>query len=235
MIDFFGLPTPNCWKTSIALEELGLDYRYTRISIGDGDQFEAEFDRLSPNNKIPLIIDHAPLDRGEPQRVFESDAILLYLAEKTGQLLPRQGRNRFEVIQWLFWDASNVGEPHSTRLAFIAEPGSPGSITKKGAEPNTMAADFLAGKIRDLYKQLEKQLSGKDYLCGEYSIADIAVLGHVIPRRVYEVIEDLSEFPNTQRWYQSLRARPAVQRGLALDEEMLATIVDEFRIPFLDQ
>lgn len=235
MIDFYGLPTPNCWKISIALEEMELEYRYTQISLAHGEQFNEEFVKISPNKKIPLIIDHAPLDDEGPLTIFESDAILLYLAEKTGRLLPQDMRDRIAVIQWLFWDASNVGEPHATRLAFIAEPGSPGSITKEGAEPNAMAAEFLAIKIRNLYKEAERQLEGKKYLCGDYSIADIAFFGHVSCRRIYEVVDDLDVYPNIRDWYQRLRARPAVQRGLALDTEMLSTIAEEFRVRFIDQ
>ena len=101
MIDFYALPTPNCWKISIALEEMKLEYRYTQISLAHGEQFNEEFARISPNKKIPLIIDHAPLDNGGPLTIFESDAILLYLAEKTGRLLPQPMRDRIEVIQWL--------------------------------------------------------------------------------------------------------------------------------------
>ena len=235
MIDFYGLPTPNCWKVSTALEELELPYRYRRIDIGKGDQFGAEFGRISPTHKVPVIVDPAPPDGDGPQRVFESDAILLYLAEKTGRLLPRRGRERLEVIQWLFWDASNVGEPHSTRLAFVAEPGSPGAITKEGAEPNRPAAVFLGAKIRALYEQADRQLSGREYLCGEYSIADVALLGHVTSRRVYGVVDDLGAFPHVEHWYRRLRARPAVRRGYALDLELLDSIPREFRVALLDE
>ena len=234
MIDFYGLPTPNCWKVSIALEELELAHRYIRIDIGKGEQFGAEFGRISPTHKVPVIVDHAPPDGGAPQRVFESDAILLYLAEKTGRLLAR-GRERLEVLQWLFWEASTVGEPHSIRLAFIAEPGSPGAITKEGALPNARAAEFLGVKLRALYEQVDRQLAGREYLCGGYSIADIALLGHVASRRVYGVVDDLGGFPNVQRWYQRQRARPAVRRGFALDLERLAGIPREFRVALLDE
>jgi GST-like protein len=235
VIDFYGLPTPNCWKVATALEELGLDYRYSRVDIAAGDQFASDFAAISPNRKVPLIVDRAPADGGAPQRVFESDAILLYLAEKTGELLPADPRDRFEVIQWLFWDASNVGEPHSTRLAFIAEPGSPGSVTKEGAEKNREAAAFLARKIRAIYEEADRQLAGREYLCGAYSIADIALLGHVTPHRMYGVVEDLAELPELARWYARLRARPAVKRAYALDLEIFDGIPDAFRRPLLDE
>jgi GST-like protein len=235
MIDFYGLPTPNCWKVSIALEEMGLDSVYTRVDIGQGDQFKDEFLRINPLGKVPVIVDRDPSDGGSPLTVFESAAILIYLAEKTGQLLPREERARIEVLQWLMWDTSNVGEAHSTRLAFIAEPGSPGSVTKQGAAPIAAAAEFMAGKIRQLYDQLDQRLTDREFLCNEFSIADIAAWCHVASHRVYAVSEGFRDHPSLLRWYRALRARPALRRGFDLDLEIFEKIPEDFRRSLRDE
>jgi GST-like protein len=235
VIDLYALPTPNCWKVSIALEEMALDYTYTRVDIAQGDQFKEEFARINPLHKVPVIVDQAPADRGEPLRVMESAAILIYLAEKTGRFLPSGLRPRLEVLQWLMWDTSNVGEAHSTRLAFIAEPGSPGAVTKQGAAPVTAAAEYMAGKIRSLYEQLNDRLADRDYLCDEYSIADIAAWCHVVSHRVYAVSDGLGPYPNLLRWYRALRARPALRRGFDLDLEIFEKIPADFRKSLRDE
>ncbi|MCP4905153.1 MAG: thiol:disulfide oxidoreductase [bacterium] len=235
MIDFYGLPTPNCWKVSIALEEMALDYTYTRVDIGQGDQFEEGFARINPLRKVPVIVDRDPADAGEPLCIVESAAILVYLAEKTGRLFPSELRARSEVLQWLMWDASNVGEAHSTRLAFIAEPGSPGAVTKEGAAPVFAAAEYMAGKIRHLYEQLNDRLAGREYLGDEYSIADIAAWCHIVSHRVYAVSDGLESYPNLLRWYRALRARPALRRGFDLDLEIFEKIPADFRQNLRDE
>ena len=235
MIDLYALPTPNCWKVSIALEEMALDYSYTRVDIAQGDQFREEFTRINPLRKVPVIVDREPNDGGEPLHVAESAAILLYLAEKTGRFLPRSLRPRLEVLQWLIWDTSNVGEAHSIRLAFTAEPGSPGAVTKEGAAPVAAAAEYMAGKIRGLYEQLNDQLADNEYLCGEFSIADMAAWCHVVSHRVYAVSDGLSPYPNLWRWYRALRSRPALRRGFDLDLEIFEKIPADFRQRLRDE
>jgi GST-like protein len=235
MIDLYALPTPNCWKVSIALEEMALDYAYTRVDIAQGEQFTKEFAQINPLRKVPVIVDRTPRDGGEPIHVMESAAILLYLAEKTGRFLPEDLRLRTEVLQWLMWDTSNVGEAHSTRLAFISEPGSPGSVTKQGAAPIEAAADYMAAKIRSLYEQLNERLTGREYLCNEYSIADIAAWCHIVTHRVYAVSDGLDSYPNLVRWYRALRARPALQRGFDLDLAIFEKIPADFREKLRDE
>ena len=235
MIDFYALPTPNCWKVSIALEEMDLDYAYTRVDIARGDQFQEDFARINPLSKVPVIVDRFPAGGAPPLRVFESAAILLYLAEKTGRFLPPELRPRMEVLQWLMWDTSNVGEAHSTRLAFIAEPGSPGSVTKQGAAPISAAADYMAGKIRSLYEQLNQHLADREYLGDAYSIADMAAWCHVVSHRVYSVSDGLEPYPNLFRWYRALRARPALRRGFDLDLEIFENIPADFRRSLRDE
>jgi GST-like protein len=235
MIDLYALPTPNCWKVSIALEEMALDYAYTRVDIGLGDQFSEEFARVNPLRKVPVIVDRDPADGGDPLPVMESAAILLYLAEKTGRFLPLGLRPRSEVLQWLMWDTSNVGEAHSTRLAFISEPGSPGSVTKQGAAPIEAAADYMAAKIRSLYEQLNERLAEREYLCDTYSIADMAAWCHIVTHRVYAASDGLEPYPNLNRWYRALRARPALQRGFDLDLEIFEKIPADFRHKLRDE
>jgi GST-like protein len=235
VIDLYALPTPNCWKVSIALEEMALDYAYTRVDIAQGEQFTEDFSRINPLRKVPVIVDRAPADGDEPLRVMESAAILLYLAEKTGRFLPQDLRPRTEVLQWLMWDTSNVGEAHSTRLAFIAEPGSPGAVTKEGAAPISAAADYMAGKLRRLYEQLDNRLTDREYLCIAYSIADMAAWCHIVTHRVYAVSDGLQPYPNLLRWYRALRARPALRRGFDIDLEIFEKIPADFRQSLRDE
>ena len=235
MIELYALPTPNCWKVSIALEEMGLDYEYTRVDIGQGDQFAEDFLRINPLGKVPVIVDRDPTDGGPPLYISESAAILVYLAEKTGLFLPSEERPRAEVFQWLMWDTSNVGEAHSTRLAFIAEPGSPGSVTKQGAAPIEAAAEFMGSKIRHLYDQLDRRLADREFLCDEFSIADIAAWCHMISHRVYEVSNDFRDHPDLLRWLRALRTRPALRRGFDLDLAIFDRIPDDFRRRLRDE
>jgi GST-like protein len=208
---------------------------YTRVDIGLGEQFSEEFARVNPLRKVPVIVDRDPADGGEPLPVMESAAILLYLAEKTGRFLPLTLRPRSEVLQWLMWDTSNVGEAHSTRLAFISEPGSPGSVTKQGAAPIEAAADYMAAKIRSLYEQLNERLAEREYLCDTYSIADMAAWCHIVTHRVYAASNGLESYPNLNRWYRALRARPALQRGFDLDLEIFEKIPADFRQKLRDE
>jgi len=231
MIDLYAMPTPNCWRVSIALEEMGLDYTYRRVDIAAGEQFDPSFRAISPTAKIPAIIDHAPADGGEPVRIFESGAILLYLAEKTGTFLPKETRERFEVLQWLMWDLSALGPYLGMCHAFNggATPNVGSANGEEVARPvGEEAAAYFGAKSRDLYALLESRLEGREFIGSAYSIVDMSVWPHIPPHRLYTVT-DLEAYPNVQRWYETLKARPAVQRGFGIDPEVLAGLPEDFR------
>ncbi|MFM7199836.1 MAG: glutathione binding-like protein [Myxococcota bacterium] len=204
MIDLYFFPTPNGLKLTIALEELELPYRVIPINIMKGDQFKPEFLAISPNNKMPALVDHEPLGGGEPLTVFESGAMLLYLAEKTGKLLPQDLRARYEVTQWLFWQMAGLGPMTGQANHFI--------IYAKEKVPYAM--DRYLTEVKRLLSVLDKQLSTQEYIAGEYSVADIASLPWVIG--VDRLGVELSSYPQVDAWVKRLQARPAVQRGLAV-------------------
>lgn len=204
MIDLYFFPTPNGLKLTIALEELELPYRVIPINILKGDQFKPEFLAISPNNKMPALVDHEPLGGGEPLAVFESGAMLLYLAEKTGKLLPQDLRARYEVTQWLFWQMAGLGPMTGQANHFI--------IYAKEKVPYAM--DRYLTEVKRLLSVLDKQLATREYIAGEYSVADIASLPWVIG--VDRLGLELSSYPQVDAWVKRLQARPAVQRGLAV-------------------
>ncbi len=212
MIDLYYWPTPNGWKISIMLEECALPYRLVPVDIGAGEQFNAEFLSISPNNRMPAIVDHAPDDGGTRLSVFESGAILLYLAEKTGFGLPRPMRARTRVMQWLMWQIGGLG-PMS---------GQNGHFRLYAPEPQPYALQRYADEVDRLYGVLDTQLGrSAAYVAGDdYSIADIAIFPWIRIHRKQGV--DLQRFPHVARWYQQLRARPAVARGLALGRALRA-------------
>ncbi len=206
MIDLYYWPTPNGWKISIMLEECGLEYRLVPVDIGRGDQFKPEFLAISPNNRMPAIVDHDV--EGEPVSVFESGAILLYLAEKTGRFLPADPRERVEVMQWLFWQVGGLGP-----MA-----GQAGHFTNYAPEKIEYGIRRYGDEYNRLLGVIDRQLSGQDYLCGEYSIADIASWPWVI---VHERLkQSLDEFPNVTAWVERMQARPAVAAGKDLGKEL---------------
>jgi GSH-dependent disulfide-bond oxidoreductase len=211
MIDLYYWPTPNGWKISIALEELGLDYVVKPVNIGRGEQFAPEFLAISPNNRIPAIVDHAPADSGQPLSVFESGAILLYLAEKTGCLLPATARGRVEVLEWLFWQVGGLGpmlgQNHHFRIY------SPQKIP--------YAIERYTNEAHRLYTVLDHRLEGREHICGAYTIADIACWPWIVPHERQGM--SLAEFPNLGRWFKAVAERPAVQRGLVVGEELRQT------------
>lgn len=234
MIDFYYWPTPNGWKVSIALEELGLDYRMLPINIGRGDQFAAEFVAISPNNRMPAIVDHgvdhgealAPGgDASEPVSVFESGAILHYLAQKTGKLMPRDARGRKETLEWLFWQVGNQGPMAGQLSHFVnyAPSDQPYSKTRYANEYNRCLG------------VLEKRLSDRDYIVGEYSIADIICWPWVLIAK--PLGQSLDEFPKVNAWRQRIKQRPAVRRGVDLGKELRrsAPPSDEERKILFDQ
>lgn len=202
MIELHSWTTPNGFKISIALEELGLDYEYHPVSIGSGEQFAPEFLAFSPNNRIPAILDHDGAD-GETVSVFESGAILIYLAEKTGKLLPASGPQRKVVLEWLMWQMGGfgpmLGQAH--HFNFYAK------------DKIDYAMDRYSKEANRLYGVLDRQLEGKTYVAGEdYSIADIAIFPWT---RTYERQNvNIDDYPNVARWRQTMLDRPAVRRGM---------------------
>ena len=208
MIDVYYWPTPNGWKITIMLEECGLDYRIQQVDIGFGDQFKEEFLRICPNNRMPAIIDHAPLGGGAPLSVFESGAILEYLADKSGQFLPRETRARFEVLQWLYWQMGGVGPMAGQNHHFV----------RYAPEPIPYAIERYVKETARLYGVLDRQLAGREYVAGDYSIADMAIYPWA---KLWEMQRQrLEDFPNMAAWLERIYARPAVQRAYALVEKV---------------
>ena len=203
MIDLYYWTTPNGHKITMFLEETGLPYRIVPVDIGSGAQFEPAFLAISPNNRIPAIVDHAPLDGGGPLSVFESGAILLYLAEKTGKLLPADLRGRVEATQWLIWQVAGLGPMAGQNHHFA----------RYAPEKIPYAIERYVKETNRLYGVLNQRLGDRSYLAGEYSIADIACYPWIVP---YEAQgQRLEQFPNLKRWFESIRERPATARAYA--------------------
>jgi GST-like protein len=213
VIDLYYWPTPNGWKLSIALEELGLAYTVKPVNIGRGAQFEPGFLAISPNNRIPALVDHDPPGGGAPFSSFESGAMLLYLAEKTGRLLPADWRGRQQVMSWLMWQMAGLGPML----------GQHGHFKLYAAEKIPYAIERYAQETRRLYGVLDGQLAaqhaaGCAFVAGEYSIADIAVFPWIMTHKAQGLT--LDDWPAVKRWYAVVRAREAVQRGLAVGREL---------------
>jgi GST-like protein len=210
MIDLYYAPTPNGWKISIMLEECGLDYNAVMVNIMAGEQFAPEFLAISPNNRIPAIVDHAPSDGGDPISVFETGAILLYLAEKTGQFLPRDLRGRTKVTEWLMWQMGGLGPML----------GQSGHFKLYAPEKIPYAIERYEKEALRLYGVLDRQLAENAHVAGaEYSIADMAIFPWVRTYKRQEIV--LENFPNVYRWYKALKQRPGIQRGLDLAKEAI--------------
>jgi GSH-dependent disulfide-bond oxidoreductase len=202
MIDLYYWPTPNGHKITMFLEETGLPYRLVPVNIGAGEQFTPEFLAIGPNNRMPAIIDHDPAGGGAPLSVFESGAILLYLAEKTGQLLPKALRGRMEVIQWLFWQMAGLGPMagQNHHFARYAPENIPYALTRYVNETNR------------LYGVLNQRLAGRTFIGGsDYSIADLACYPWIVPHEAQG--QKLADFPHLARWFELIRARPATVRA----------------------
>jgi GST-like protein len=203
VIDLFTWSTPNGYKASIALEELELPYEVHPVRIGAGEQFKPEFLAISPNNKIPAIVDRQGPE-GRPLAVFESGAILIYLAEKAGRLIPKDAAGRMAAIEWLMFQMANIGPML----------GQAGHFRAYAPEKLPYAIDRYTNEARRLYGVLDRRLGAVEYLAGEYSIADIANYPWLrFPDRQGV---DIAEYPNVARWRDALAARPAVVRGLAV-------------------
>ena len=204
MIDLYYWTTPNGHKITLFLEETGLPYRVIPVNIGRGEQFAPSFLRVAPNNRIPAIIDHAPEGGGEPVSLFESGAILLYLAEKTGHFIPADGRGRAEVLQWLFWQMGGLGPMAGQNHHF----------RNYAPEKIPYAIDRYVRETNRLYGVLDRRLADRAFLAGDaYSIADMASHPWILPEAQGQAIGD---FPHLQRWHGEIRARPATIRAYDL-------------------
>lgn len=203
-IQFFAFDTPNARKISVALEEMGLSYQVTTVNIGKDEQFNPDFLKFSPNNKIPAIIDTDGPD-GKTVTVFESGAILLYLAEKTGKFLPTELLARVPVYEWLMFQMGGFGPIPGQAHHFLG-------LTNE--EDKRYGVERFSKETRRLYSVMDKRLATHTYFAGDLSIADFAILGWAWRHQRHQV--DLTEYPNVKRWYEAMMARPAVQRGFAV-------------------
>lgn len=216
MIDLYYWPTPNGWKVAIMLEECGLPYTVHPVDIGAGDQFKASFLRISPNNRMPAIVDNDPLGGGKPISIFESGAILEYLADKTGKFLPKAPAERFRVLQWVYWQMANLGPMMGNANHFK-------NYAKKlanGPEQLAYGISRFVGEVDRLSGVLDAQLGAHRYLAGdEYTLADIitwpwaVLLDRLIDEAAWE------KFPHLKRWVDEVGARPAVQKGRNLHSD----------------
>jgi len=203
-IQFFAFDTPNARKISVALEEMGLSYQVTTVNIGKDEQFNPDFLKFSPNNKIPAIIDTDGPD-GKTVTVFESGAILLYLAEKTGKFLPTELLARVPVYEWLMFQMSGFGPIPGQVHHFLG-------LTNE--DDKRYGVERFSKETRRLYSVMDKRLATHTYFAGDLSIADFAILGWAWRHQRHQI--DLTEYPNVKRWYEAMMARPAVQRGFAV-------------------
>lgn len=208
-IDVYFWITPNGYKVTILLEELGWDYNVIPVHIGKGEQFNPEFLKISPNNKIPAMVDHGGPD-GKPIALFESGAIMMYLAEKSGgRFMPTDMRSRYRIVQWLMFQMGSVGPMLGQAHHF----------RRYAKEQIPYAIERYTREAGRLYRVLDKQLGEAEYLAGEFSIADMAVYPWLRPHKWQG--QDIAAWPNLQRWYGAVRKRPAVQKGLAVLQDKL--------------
>lgn len=208
MIDLYYWTTPNGHKITIFLEEAALRYRILPVNISAGDQFKPEFLKISPNNRIPALVDHDPIEPGPPVSVFESGAILVYLAEKTGRFLPKDLRGRVEVLQWLFWQMGGLGPMAGQNHHF----------SQYAPEKITYAIERYVKETSRLYAVLDKRLADREFVAGAYSIADMAAYPWIVPHERQGQM--LGDFPNLRRWFERIRERPAVKRAYARAQEI---------------
>ena len=201
MIDLYYWPTPNGHKITLFLEETGMPYTIVPVNIGAGEQFKAEFLAISPNNRMPAIVDHTPLERGAPISVFESGAILLYLADKSEQFIPSESRCRVDVLQWLFWQVGGLGPMVGQNHHF----------TRYAPEKIPYAIERYVKETNRLYGVLNKRLADREFLAGSYSIADMASYPWIVPHEAQG--QKLEEFPHLLRWFEAIKNRPATIRA----------------------
>ena len=197
MIELHYWPTPNGHKIGLFLEEAGLDYAIHPLNIGKGEQFDPAFLAFSPNNRMPAIVDRAPTDGGEPVTVFESGAILLYLADKVGRFIGQDVRSRTVTTEWLMWQMGGLGPMLGQNHHF----------TRYAPEKIPYAIDRYVNETRRLYGVLDRRLDGRDFITGDYSIADMACYPWIVPHEAQG--QSLADFPNVKRWFEAIAARPA--------------------------
>lgn len=205
---------------TLFMEETGLEHRLIRVDIGKGEQFAPAFLAISPNNKIPAMVDHAPQDGGEPIALFESGAMLQYLAEKTGQLMPFDLRGRTEVMKWLFWQVGGLGP-----MA-----GQNGHFNVYAPEKVPYAIERYTKETSRLYGVLNKRLSDREFIAGDYSIADVACYPWIVPHEGHG--QNLDDFPHLKRWFETIAARPATMRAYQGAKDVYSrntTVSDEER------
>jgi GST-like protein len=217
MIDVYYWPTPNGFKISIMLEECGLPYRILPVNIGTGEQFKPEFLKISPNNRMPAIVDDEPPGGGAPVAVFESGAILQYLAEKTGKFLPSDLRGRYEVLQWVNWQMGGLGPMagQANHFNVYAPQFTPVDALKYGQ-------DRYSNEVNRLFGVLNKRLADREFVAGEISIADFAIWPWLIGFKNFR--QNIDDFPNVKRYFEkTMGERPAVQKGRKVGAELRAT------------
>ena len=208
MIDLYYWPTPNGHKITMYLEEAKLPYKLIGVNIGKGDQFKPAFLKFSPNNRMPAIIDHDPIDGKKPISVFESGAILLYLAGKTGKFIPKDLRRQVEVLEWVMWQMGGLGPMLGQNHHF----------NHYAPEKIPYAINRYVNETSRLYAVLNKRLSGRDFILGkQYTIADMAAYPWIIPHRQGQ---DMTDFPHLARWHAAINARPATTRAYARAKEV---------------
>jgi GST-like protein len=208
MIDLHYWPTPNGHKVTIFLEESGTPYRLVAVNIRTGEQFKPDFLAISPNNRMPAMVDTEPKGGGKPLSVFESGAILLYLAEKTGQFLPADAHKRYDVIQWLFWQMGGLGPMAGQNHHFNAY----------APEKIKYAIDRYVNETNRLYGVLNKRLADREFIAGEYSIADMASYPWTVSHERQG--QNLDDFPHLKRWFHAIKERPAVKRAYEKGKEV---------------
>ena len=215
MIDLHYWPTPNGKKISILLEELGVPYQVKWVDIGKGDQFKPEFLAISPNNRMPAIVDHEPLDGGSPISMFESGAILLYLAQKYGQFYSDNVRQQQEINQWLFWQMGGLGPMAGQAHHF----------RQYAPEQVPYGIDRYTNECNRLYGVLNRRLADREFIAGDYSIADMACWPWVLLHQRQG--QDIAQFPHVKRWIDTIQARPGAAKGESLGNERRTSITDE--------
>lgn len=208
MIDLYYWPTPNGHKITIFLEETSVPYKIIPINIKNGDQFKPDFLKISPNGKMPAIVDHKPINMKGNFPLFESGAILQYLADKTKKFLPEKSSKRYVVLEWLFWQMSGLGPMSGQAYHFL----------EFAPEKIPYAIERYTKEVNRLYTVLNTTLEGKDFITGEYSIADMACYPWIVPHE--KLLQNLHQFPNINRWFSAIEKRAAVQVAYGRGEEL---------------
>jgi GSH-dependent disulfide-bond oxidoreductase len=219
MIDLYYWPTPNGHKVTLFLEETAMPYRIIPVNIGRGEQFTPDFLAISPNNRMPAIVDHHPLDGGAPISVFESGAILLYLADKTGLFISREVRRRVETTEWLFWQVGGLGPMAGQNHHF----------SRYAPEKIDYAITRYLNETNRLYGVLNRRLAEREFVAGAYSIADMAAYPWVVPHEAQG--QNLADFPHLSRWFEAIKSRPATVRAYERGAEVSSrpTVDEESR------